>query len=80
MCEDVELDINDEMLEMLKAVSAQEIVSVVNDECSMSIITECEPETYEELAMALGKTLLNSIIVDTIKVGIELTKEKTDET
>jgi len=74
MCTNIEIDINDETLEILTSIAKSEIQILVKDECSATIFDEATINTYEELEQTIGKTVLNSIIVNILVEQIERMK------
>jgi len=80
MCVTVEIDFTEEMIVHMKTITKSNLASVINDECSMAILDECEPEVFDELALAVGTAILNSVVVDLIKLGIEMEEEDRNET
>ena len=74
MCVDVSLDENAEFLDNLKTLSMHELGHI--DECSMSLLTECDPVDHETLALAVGKALVNSVLVKLLQDSVKEVQSK----
>jgi len=71
MCTDIEIDMTPELLDLLIPLLRDSIDPLVRDKCSSAIYAEANIETYDDLASAIGLTLLNSFIVDMLKEQID---------
>lgn len=78
MCEDVEIRAEDETLQFLMAIAKGRVGGEIKDPCSLSILDECKFESYDEMCLSLGRALFNSIMVESVQLGIEQAKDEHD--
>jgi hypothetical protein len=71
MCKTVEIEVSPETVASLKLLAGVKLQKVIDDECSFAILTECESDDIDELALAIGRSVLNSLIASSIELGME---------
>lgn len=80
-CSTIDLDFDKDTIETMWALVVAKLTDQGYDACSLDILAAaCDAEDFDDLAMAIGTTVLNRVVVEAVERQMEEHKAEAETT